>query len=169
MRNYNFDPNNKNVQAKELTGLDSPNSDRFLLRLGTYIADGINQDYNQRYPQEIAIRDILDYDAVNVDISRFPLLKLYRQSDNYEVMDRGDSSAIIAYCLTYPQQEKLPGLIKYISKAINTMLDCYHYDHEECNSNVLLGERKAEYRIMVSEVSNAIYPFLRFNFNFREQ
>lgn len=170
MNNYTFDPNSdRPSQSCELGNLDSPKSDKFLLKLGRYIADGINHDYLRHCPEEIAIRDIIDYDAVNIDVSRFPLLKLYRQSDTYEQMDVGETKAIIAYCLTYPQQDRLPGLIKYMSKAINIMLDDYHYNHDDCSSNVMSEDRTAEYRIMVSEVTKDIYPFLRFNFTFREQ
>lgn len=170
MPNYTFDPTgDRPTQSQELDCLDSPKHDEFLLKLGRYIADGINHNYRNYCPNEVAIRDIIDYDAVNVDISRFPLLKLYRQTDNYEQMDVGTTKAIIAYCLTYPEQDRLPGLLKYMSKAINIMLDIYHYNHEECPSNVILEKRTAEYRIQVNEVTKAIYPFLRFNFSFREQ
>lgn len=169
MPNYIFNPEgDRPAHSKELDCLDSPKHDYFLLNLGRYIADGINFSYRQKFPDEIAIREIIDYDAVNLDISRFPLLKLYRQNDNYQKMDVSKSKAIIAYCLTYPEQDRLPGLIKYMSKAINTMLDIYHYSHESCPSNVILEERTAEYRIQVNEVTKAFYPFLRFNFSFDE-
>lgn len=170
MPNYTFNPEgDRPAQSLELNYLDSPEHDQFLLKLGIYIAEGINHAYRKHYPNEVAIREVIDYDAVNIDISRFPLLKLYRQTDNYEAMDVSQTKAVIAYCLTYPDQDRLPGLIKYMSKVINTMLDIYHYNHEECPSNVILEKRSAEYRIQVNEVTRAIYPFLRFNFSFREQ
>lgn len=170
MSNYIFNPqSDRPPQSVELDCLESPQSDRFLLKLGTYIADGINHNYRQHYSDEIAIREIIDYDAVNIDISQFPLLKLYRQTDNYSQEDVGMTKGIIAYCLTYPEQDRLPGLMKYMSKAINLMLDAYYLAHEECQSNVILEERSAEYRIQVNEVTNAIYPFLRFNFSFKER
>ncbi|MEM8781113.1 MAG: hypothetical protein AAGF26_20100 [Cyanobacteria bacterium P01_G01_bin.49] len=170
MNNYTFDPNgDRAVQSRELKGLESPKNDEFLLKIGRYIADGINYHYLEHCPEDIAIRDIIDYDAVNIDISRFPLLKLYRQTETFEGTDVSETDGIISYCLTYPQQDRLPGLVKYMSKAINVLLDDYHHQHEHCESNVLLTERKAEYRIMVNEVTRDIYPFLRFNFRFREQ
>ena len=169
MNNYTFDPNSdRPSQSCELDNLESCHSDEFLLKLGRYIADGINHHYLKICPEEIAIRDIVDYDAVNIDTSRFPLLKLYRQTDTFEQMERGQTKAIIAYCLTYPQQDRLPGLMKYMSKAINILLDDFHHNHDQCLTNVILEERTAEYRIMVNEVTRDIYPFLRFNFTFRE-
>lgn len=170
MTNYTFDPEgDRPVQSLELKSLDSPKHDEFLLKLGIFIAEGINFSYRKHCPEEVAIREIIDYDAVNIDISRFPLLKLYRQTDDYQQEDVGTTKAIIAYCLTYPEQDRLPGLMKYMSKAINIMLDDFYYQHEHCPTNVILEERAAEYRIQVNEVTNAIYPFLRFNFSFREQ
>lgn len=170
MPNYIFNPQgDRPIQSVELDFLESPKNDRFLLKLGTYIADGINYSYRKHYGNEIAIREIIDYDAVNIDISRFPLLKLYRQTDNYSQKSVGTTKAIIAYCLTYPEQDRLPGLMQYMSKAIDIMLDTYYYKHEDCQPNVVLEERSAEYRIQVNEITNAIYPFLRFNFSFTEQ
>lgn len=170
MNNYQFDLNSTPpAQTQDLDCLESPKNDYFLLDLGIYLADGINHAYLKHCPGEIAIRDIVDYDAVNIDTSRFPLLKLYRQTDEYEGMAVGETKAIIAYCLTYPIQDRLPGLMKFMSKAINIMLDSYHHNHQHCPSNVILEPRKAEYRISVAEATRAIYPFLRFNFSFWEQ
>lgn len=167
--NYQFDAIAlPSAQSKQLIGLDSPSQDKFLLKLGKYIADGINPAYLTHCPEEIAIRDIVDYDAVNIDTSRFPLLKLYRQTDNHESGRSRETKAIIAYCLTFPQQDRLPGLMQYMSQAINIMLDSFAYKHEQCPENVIVEDRTAEYRIAVSEVTNSIYPFLRFNFTFRE-
>jgi hypothetical protein len=170
MNNYQFDPQlSSSPQSKELVRLDSPKQDKFLLKLGEYIAEGINPAYLEHCPEEIAIRDIVDYDAVNIDVSRFPLLKLYRQTDNHFDSKRSrETKAIIAYCLTFPQQDRLPGLMQYMSKAINIMLDSFAYKHEHCPENVILEDRNAEYRIMVNEATNSIYPFLRFNFTFRQ-
>lgn len=170
MPNYTFDPeSDRPARSLELECLESPKNDDFLLNLGKYIADGINHDYQVKCPGELAIREVIDYDVVNIDTSRFPLLKLYRLSDEYENMDVGKTKAIIAYCLTYPEQDRLPGLMKYISKAINVMLDTYAYSNQSCPGNVILESRIAEYRIQVNEVTNSIYPFLRFNFSFRQQ
>jgi hypothetical protein len=168
MNNYQFDPELvPSPQSKELATVNSPKQDEFLLKLGNYIADGINYDYLTKCPEEIAIRDIVDYDAVNIDTSRFPLLKLYRQTDNhFEAKRSRETKAIIAYCLTFPQQDRLPGLMQYMSKSINIMLDNFAYKHENCPENVVVEDRSSEYRIMVSEVTNSIYPFLRFNFTF---
>lgn len=170
MNNYQFDPqSDRPTQSKELTSLDSPKQDKFLLKLGKYLADGINPAYLIHCPEELAIRDIVDYDAVNIDTSRFPLLKLYRQTDEHQGSTRSrETKAIIAYCLTFPQQDRLPGLMKYMSRAINILLDSYSIKHEGCAENVIVENRTAEYRIMVSEVTNSIHPFLRFNFTFRE-
>jgi hypothetical protein len=168
VNNYQFNPQLlPSPQSKELAKLDSPKQDQFLLKLGNYIADGINSAYLIHCPKEIAIRDIIDYDAVNIDTSRFPLLKLYRQTDNhFEGVRSRQTKAIIAYCLTFPIQDRLPGLMQYMSQAINIMLDSFALLHENCPENVIVEDRSAEYRIMVSEITNSIYPFLRFNFTF---
>lgn len=169
MNNYQYNNLTVPPQAKELARLNSPKQDEFLLKLGRYIAEGINPAYLQHYPDELAIRDIVDYDAVNIDVSRFPLLKLYRQTDqHFDATRSRETKAIIAYCLTFPQQDRLPGLMAYMSQAINIMLDCFAQKHEGCAENVIMSDRNAEYRIMVNENTNSIYPFLRFNFTFRQ-
>lgn len=156
-------------QALDLSCLGSPKNDDFLLDLGRYIAVGVNWQYQIECPNELGIRDVIDYDAVNIDVSRFPLLKLYRQTDTYESMSSGVTKAVIAYCLTYPIQDRLPGLLRWMSQAINILLDNYHHQHQSCKQNVILEERNTEYKIMVAEPTRAIYPFLRCNFSFWEQ
>lgn len=175
MVNYTFNPNSdRPAQSRELTEISPPENDIFLLDLGAYIADGINYDYLSRYPSNeenngsIAIREIVDYDIVNIDLSRLPLLKLYRLKDTFESMTSRDTQGVIAYCLSYPQQDMLPGLMQYMSRSINVMLDCYAEDHEQCRSNVVIEQRISEYRIMLNTQTLETYPFLRVNFKFHE-
>lgn len=171
LSNYTFVESDIIPQSQELNCIHiDAKHDKFLLGLGRYLADGLNASFIKSCPDEIAVRDFVDYDKVNPDLSRFPLLKCYRQTDNYESGGtQRKTKGIIAYCISFPEQDRLPGLLSWVSYAINILLDSYSVEHENCPENVLLEDRSAEYRIMLNEHSIPVYAFLRFNFSFREQ
>jgi hypothetical protein len=146
-----------------------PDEDQACKALASYVGNGLNYLLRQSDKSCIAVTDIEQYDAVNPDLSRFPLLKCYRTVDTYTSRTTGSTSAVIAYCLTFPEQDKLPGVLRWVSAAINMMLRQYAQRHQHCPVKLKLeDEYRAEYRIMVNEVSSPVYAFLRFNISFEE-
>ncbi len=165
--NYHFDSSTSYPQGEDLlSSLEylTPREDKTLRSIAKFLADGLNHAFIQVCPEEICVRDILDYDAVNPDLSRFPLLKVYRQTDSFPESKERRSECVIAYCVAFPDQDKLPGLLQWVSIAIDELLSKYTLLNQHCRANVVNSERKAEYRIMVNEVATPVYAFLRVNF-----
>jgi hypothetical protein len=158
--------------AQEYAYLDDlsirPDEDRACGAIAAYIGNGLNHLLRKFDKTCIAVRDIEQYDAVNPDLSRFPLVKCYRTTETHSGSSR-KVSAVIAYCLTFPDQDQLPGVLSWVSAATNRMLRQYAQRHQYCPVQLDLEEEyRAEYRIMVNEVSSPVYAFLRFNFSFTE-
>lgn len=170
---YSFNPQSEPSQGVgllcDLEKYSSPKQDKVLREIAKHLADGLNYAFINLCPGEIAVRDVVDYDAVNIDLSRFPLLKVYRQTDSFSESTKGrNTDCVVAYCIAFPDQDKLPGLMQWVSIAINKLLERYVINHEHCQSNVINEARKAEYRIMVNEVATPVYAFLRINFKIIE-
>jgi hypothetical protein len=146
-----------------------PDEDRACYAIALYIANGLNHLLERFDKTCVAVRDIEQYDAVNPDLSRFPLLKCYRTVESFPDETSRDVNAVVAYCLTFPQQNKLGPVLQWISGAINRMLRQYARRHQGCPVELKLEDvYKAEYRIMVNEVATPVYAFLRFNISFTE-
>lgn len=147
-----------------------PEIDPALQAIATYLMEGLNAALEEIYPLsgQIAVRDTVCYDAVNPDLSRFPLLKVYRLTDAYPDF-ANQTTSVIAYCMTFPAVDMLPGIMRWVSKEINRLLRLWSINHSNCIPYIdPASDFKAEYRIMVNEVSQPVYAFLRFNFSFTE-
>lgn len=146
-----------------------PDEDKTCKAIAAYIGNGLNHLLRKHDKSCIAVRDIEQYDAVNPDLSRFPLVKCYRTVESHPSRTKRDVNAVIAYCLTFPDQDQLPAVLQWVSAATNLMLRQYAQRHQGCSVELKLEDAyKAEYRIMVNEVSSPVYAFLRFNFQFTE-
>lgn len=169
MYSYDFQ-NCEPQQGIELQTLSlNPERDNVCYFLAKYLADGLNYDLYRRTCNQ-AVNNILDYDGMTVDVSSFPLLKVYRVSDEY----RGDrdfnhTNLVCTYSLIAPEQKKLPGILRWFSVSVNHLLDYYYFTHEGCCFNVVLSDRTAEYKIMYNEINNFAYPFFRIPFTVEEQ
>ena len=168
---YQFDFNNDRPdQGLELQAFAiDVKHDPICYPLAKYLADGLNYDLYQRECKQ-AVSNILDYDGLTVDNSQFPLLKVYRLTDNH----KGDtalrnSNMVVTYSLIAPQQQELPGILNWLSVSINHLLDYYHFNHQHCEWNVELGDRTAEYKIMLNEINNFAFPFFRIPFSVIDQ
>ena len=166
------------LQAKENLGSTqkfsanieiTPEVDEAVDYIAKYLFEYINKDYffyieaNPAIRQslgDVAIRTYRTYDAYQVSTPEFPLLKVYRVSDNWK---NGkllrNSSVSISYSLMLPQQEKLMPLLNWISYEINK-----HLLSSNCQVKIDPGVR-VQYRTMINEVGQAIYSFLRADIN----
>lgn len=172
MIEYSFDPNLDYAQGQSLMGLLktdlTPNEDEVLRDIAVYVADGLNFGFTFKVPGELAVRSIVDYDALNPDLSRFPLLKVYRQTDTFNGKEERTTKCIISYCIAFPDQDKLPGILQWVAIAIDKLLFNYAQTHEHCPMNVITEERIAEYRMLLNELGTPVYAFLKFNFKIIE-
>lgn len=105
------------------------------------------------------------YDALNVPLSDFPLLCVYRITDTYRPFTLlSNCYGVITYSLSYPQLNDLPGVLKYVADTINVAL----IENELELPPNRTGGYRAEYRLMKNDVIQSVYPFLRFTFGFTE-
>lgn len=149
-------------------GQNLPETDPACYAIANYLMDGLNTALKEKYPKHIAVRDTVCYDAINPDLSRFPLLKVYRTTDTYSDFVN-ETSAVIAYCMSFPDIDKLPGIMRWVSKQINRLIRLWSLALHGCKPTIPIDqELKAEYRIMVNEVSQPVYAFLRISFVFKE-
>lgn len=147
----------------------SPEVDEAVDYIAKYLFEYINKDYfsyieaNPAIRQslgDIAIRTYKTYDAYGIANQEFPLLKVYRVSDNWKIGKLIRNSSIsISYSLVLPQQDKLMPLLNWISYQINK-----HLLNSSCQVKIDPGVR-VQYRTMINEVGQAIYSFLRADIN----
>lgn len=138
--------------------------DPVCLKLAKYLQEWLNSELKKIDPNLVACRDTVCYDAVNPDLSRFPLLKVYRLSDNFEYgHPKSQTSFVISYCLSFPDQELLPGILRWVSWQLNEALTQWK-ESKNCSPIITQGSFRSEYRIMVNELSQPVYAFLRFSF-----
>jgi len=166
MNSYEFDPNNcplYDINSLKIT----PLVDNFCLDLGKYLADGLNCYFSKYDIDSLAVKDIIAYDAVNVDLSRFPILKVFRLKDRFS-SSGNQGQGVIYYCLSYPDLDLLPGLISWVSAVINELLKSFSSQHENCDRSIKEEIRDHEYRLMVNAAGEPVWAFLRINFTFME-
>lgn len=147
----------------------TPDVDESVDYIAKYLYEYINKDYfsyieaNPSIRQslgDIAVRTYRTYDAYGVTNQEFPLLKVYRVSDNWKPGKLLRNSSIsISYSLVLPQQDKLMPLLNWISYEINK-----HLLSSSCQVKIDPGVR-IQYRTMINELGQAIYSFLRADIN----
>jgi hypothetical protein len=153
--------------------LTRPNSTQ---KLANYLKTFLNEQFEKEIlasggtigSDTIIIRSVRNVDAINVPLSEFPLLKVYK---NRDIFKKGTlfrtSQGTITYSVSYPQLEVLPNLLDWMSYQINLGLMTY-----EMAENGLLPPPNnegyvAEYLLSANEQLNVVFPFIRFNINFK--
>jgi len=144
----------------------TPNLDEAVDYIAKYLFEHINKDffsYIEENPGlrsslgEIAVRSYRTYDAYQVSTPEYPLLKVYRVSDNWKPQKLLRTSSIsISYSLSLPQQERLMSLLNWISYEIRK-----HLLSPSFKVKILEDGVRTQYRTMINEVGQAIHSFLR--------
>lgn len=147
----------------------TPEVDEAVDYIAKYLYEYINKDYFSYIETnpaikhslgDIAIRTYRTYDAYGISNQEFPLLKVYRVSDNWKMGKLLRNSSIsISYSLVLPQQDKLMPLLNWMSYEINK-----HLLSPNCQVKIDPGVR-VQYRTMINELGQAIYSFLRADIN----
>ncbi len=130
------------------------------------IAKQLMDELNAAYPKQKVVQSYRTYDAYNVPTSDYPLLKVYRVMDTFGAeTTKRTSRAVISYSLVLPDQEHLAPIMSWVSFQINKALlgSTFRFCvfHEKAGNT-------AEYRIMLNEVGNPVYSFLRFNITIKD-
>ena len=146
-------------------------------RLALFLRDYINERYQELrkekpdLPEGLIVRNTRNYDAVNVPLSEFPLLKVYRLRDRFK---RGSTTtdptdAAITFSVAYPDLDRLPDLLYWIGKQINLGLHSY-----QRSTNHLLPPAQdnrdytVEYLLTANEQLQVVFPFLRVQIQFKD-
>jgi len=153
--------------------LTQPNATQKLANfLYTFLNDEFKKEIevsNNEIPSDtIVVRSVKNYDAFNIPLSEFPLLKVYKNRDVYK---KGTffrtSEGTITYAVSYPQLDLLPNLLDWVSYKINSGLMHYAEIEQELLPNPNNVGYTAEYLLSLNEQTSVVYPFLRFNINFK--
>lgn len=116
----------------------------------------------------IVVKGIRNYDAFDVSLADMPILKVYKTRDNFI---KGNafriSEGAITYALSYPDLKLLPNLLDWVAYKINLGLLTYSRTDQHLLPPPNNQAYVAEYLLSVNEQTNVIYPFLRFNIQFK--
>jgi hypothetical protein len=143
--------------------------------LSLYLKDYLNSEYaqarleNPSLPDALIVRTAKEYDAINIPLSEFPLLKVYRGRDSYR---KGttikDVSATLTYSLSYPELDVLPDLLTWVSEKLNYAFMAFQRDEKSLLYTQNPSPLSVQYLLMANEQTRTVYPFLRADFTFRE-
>lgn len=140
--------------------------------LALYLAEGLNKKLiTDTNTNEVAVRSIRTYDALSVPLEQFPLLKVYRLTDVFRPNTiHCNSSAVITYSLTFTDAERLTGILKWTTNALNLLLLEYNMEFPDYIKPVPspLGGYRFEYRTFANDVIKQAYPFLRVNITLKD-
>lgn len=137
--------------------------DKILTELVTYIKDELNR--NNPIENTTIVKSTRNYDAFNVPIQDFPLLKIYRQRTQYLNNNKRISNLQLQYGLVIPDQEKLLPYLNWVDNQINKALS-----QTVWRIDIIIDKnnKNCDYRVLMNELGIPIYSFLRFNFNITE-
>jgi hypothetical protein len=146
-----------------------PNIDPTMERLGNYLKDGLNQEILKvsSGAEIIAVAHVISYNHLPTDLSSFPLLKVYRQNDSFSG-GHNTTQASINYCLSFPDEAKIPGILRWVAITIDKLLREWGLNRRGCYPSIDPDATwKAEYRTMVLN-GEPMYSLLMINFEFTE-
>jgi hypothetical protein len=135
--------------------------------LADYLKDYLNEAIREIQPNTIAVRYAICYNNLPVDLSSFPLLKVYRTQDKFSI-NKNKSDVVAGYCLSFPEEEKIPGILRWCAVNIDKALREWGINKPGCNPDIdPQQEISAEYRVM-SLQGEAVFALLQLNFSIEE-
>lgn len=145
-------------------------------RLAVYLKDFLNTQFQEEIKASngtinssvIVVRSYRGYDDFNVPLTEFPLLKVYKNRDIFKRNTLFRSSlGAITYSVNYPDLEILPNLLDWVGFQINKgLLNYEHAEHDLLPPPNNTGY-SCEYLLSFNEMTQQVYPFLRFNLEFK--
>jgi hypothetical protein len=130
-----------------------------------YLGTGLNWAIGQHFPNEIAVRSTRSYDAIAVDLSSYPVLKVFRQQQTSDRALVYNTTVVVSYAMTLPKQDDLPGIMQWVATHITAMLTYLGETDRGCPFLVdIYKPFKHEFRIMVNDLSQPTYCYLRVSF-----
>lgn len=131
-----------------------------------YIANGLNYAIKRRDPSLVAVRATRSYDAVLPDLSCFPLLKVYRKQQSSDMSLRYKGQWTCSYSLVLPEQDNIPGIGNWLCVTVSAILQQLGEVDRGCP--VLIDHDYPithEFRIMVNDLQQPVYCYIKVNFH----
>ena len=153
--------------------LTRPNSTQ---KLANYLKTFLNEQFEKEIlasngsigADTIIIRTVSNYDQIGCSLADLPLLKVYK---NRDIFKKGTlfrtSQGTITYTVSYPQLDVLPNLLDWISYQINLGLMTYEMAENDLLPPPNNEGYSSEYLLTLSEQTQQVFPFIRFNINFK--
>jgi hypothetical protein len=119
----------------------------------------------------IAVRATRSYDAVDIDTTSFPMLKVFRQKATSDVSRTVKTDLVITYSMLMPNVEQLPGIMHWIDRQLIAMLSAWSSNDQACPFQILpdlTDKITSEYRIMVGDLQQPVYAYLRISLPAKE-
>jgi hypothetical protein len=160
------------TQYAYLDDLDhiDPIADDACQALVDYLGHGLNYAIARKIPDQVAVRSTRSYDAVDFDTTSFPLLKVFRQKETVDLGQVATVDLVCTYAMMMPDRDQLPGIMHWIGKHIVAMLISQRESSIYCPFRILEDRSSIsiEYRIMVDNLNQPAYAYLRVIFSARE-
>lgn len=142
----------------------NPDIDDDCQQLADYLASGLNWAIARVKPDTVAVRETRSYDAVDLSTSSFPLLKVYRTKEVTDAAGVSEVNLVVSYAMVLPEQNKLPGILHWVARHLVAMLSAQQEISLNCRFRVK-GAFTTEYRVMVNDLSQPVYAYLRISFS----
>lgn len=132
-------------------------------RLAEHIRDNLNA--TNPIPNTIIVNGIRNYDAFNIPIQDYPLLKVSRLRTNHRISDKVISTIAVDFLVALPELDILAGYVKWLDFKTNELLA---FVVHELDIHIDKSSRNSDYRITLTELQPVILRILRITFNITE-
>lgn len=133
-----------------------------------HLADFI-QSYLNSGSELTVVKSTRSYDALNVPYRDFPLLKVYRLTEDGEInQNETNVQVVIAYHLVLPEMESLQALLGWVRKRVREALWAYSNQYQDRFPRLDRGRYRAEYRTMLNYLTKQVESFLRITLQLRD-
>lgn len=139
--------------------------------LAEYLASGLNYAIDLQIPGEVCVRSTRSYDAVDMDLSCYPVLKVFRQKETVNLSQVAQTDLVISYAMVMPERDKLPGIMHWVARHITAMLTAINHNDASCPFTLFPKGSESiiiEYKIMVNDLNQPVYTYLRMTIPARE-
>jgi hypothetical protein len=98
--------------------------------LALLIRDRVDRGYSQvRQSRERLIQSLWFYDAYQVPLTEFPLLKVYRRDLSFQAQDVRTSSVVVNFAFANADIEAMPGLLYWVANETVRAVGTWRVEH----------------------------------------
>lgn len=144
------------------------------LHLATYLYNFINSELAKEAEEDsslenlIIIREVYNYDKYGIPLSQMPVLKVFRNTDNYRFGTTiKTTNASVTYNVAYPDLDEMPTILTWMSERINLGLLQYNREYPRLAHNNV-DPYVGEHLLFQDSQQGIVSAYLRFNINFKD-